>query len=133
MTCSPELAFQGSGLACLAGNGECRLALFRAVRNFLANEIYQFPRLSHQTGCIFTWAILSIESALYSTTSACSGRLFCKKCWSQDWNFKLIFLRIQFSLILTFFPLVLVICLGWYLHLKLSDEFLTLVSFKISR
>ena len=63
----------------LAGNGECRLSLFHAMRNFLANEIYYFSRLSHQTGCIFTWAALSIESAPYSATSACSGRLFCKK------------------------------------------------------
>ena len=33
----------------LAGDGECRLALFHAIRNFLANEIYHFSRLSHQT------------------------------------------------------------------------------------
>ena len=48
-------------------------------------------------------------------------------------NFELIFLRILFSLVATFFPLVLVICLSWYLHLKLSHEFLTLVSFTIWR
>ena len=62
----------------LAGDGECRLALFHTIRNFLANEIYHFSRLSHQTDCIFTWAALSIESAPYSATSACSERLFCK-------------------------------------------------------
>ena len=63
----------------LAGDGECRLALFHTIINFLANEIYHFSRLSHQTGCMFTWAALSIESALYSATHAFSERLFCKK------------------------------------------------------
>ena len=33
----------------LAGDGECRLALLHVIRNFLANEIYHFSRLSHQT------------------------------------------------------------------------------------
>ena len=38
-----------SMLTNLAGHGECRLVLFHAIRNFLANEIYHFSRLSHQT------------------------------------------------------------------------------------
>ena len=38
-----------SVLTKLTGDGECRLAMFLAIRNFLANEIYQFSRLSHQT------------------------------------------------------------------------------------
>ena len=63
----------------LAGDGECRLVLLHAIRNFLANEIYHFSRLSHQTGCIFTLTALSIESAPYSATFACSGKLFAKK------------------------------------------------------
>ena len=33
----------------LPGDGVCRLALFHAVRNFLANETDHFSRLSHQT------------------------------------------------------------------------------------
>ena len=37
-------------------------------------------------------------------------------------NFKLIFLRMQFSLVATFCPLVMVICLSWYLRPKLSHE-----------
>ena len=50
------------------------------------------------------------------------------------WNFKLIFVRMQFSLVATlFFSLVLVICLSWYLHLKLSHDLLTLVSFNVWR
>ena len=116
----------------LAGDGEYRLALFHAIRNFLANEIYHFSRLSHQTGCIFTWAALYIESAPYSPTSTDSGRLFWEKNLKlRFWNFNLIFHRMQFLLVATFFPLVLVICFSSYLHLKLPHEFLTLVSLKI--
>ena len=37
-------------------DGECRLTRFHPIRNFLENEIYHFSRLSHQTGCLFTWA-----------------------------------------------------------------------------
>ena len=33
----------------LSVDGVCRLALFHAIKNFLANEIYHFSRLSHQT------------------------------------------------------------------------------------
>ena len=44
----------------LASDGECRLAPFHAIRNFLANENYHFSRLCHQTGCPFTWAACSI-------------------------------------------------------------------------
>ena len=38
-----------SMLTKLARDGECRLALFHAIRSFLANEMYHFSRLSHQT------------------------------------------------------------------------------------
>ena len=47
------------------------------------------------------------------------------------WNFKIIFLRMQFSFIPTFFSLVLVIRLSSYLHLKLSHDLLALVWFNI--
>ena len=41
--------------------GRCWMqALFHAIRNFLANEIYHFSRLSHLVGCFFTWASCSI-------------------------------------------------------------------------
>ena len=84
--CQRELAFHGSELACLGGDDECRLALFYAIRIFFSNEIFHFSRLSHQTGCIFRWAALSIESAPHSAASACSGRLFYKKCWSYGFE-----------------------------------------------
>ena len=44
----------------LAGDGKYRLTQFHPIRNFLANEIYHFSTLSHQTGCIFTWTARSI-------------------------------------------------------------------------
>ena len=44
----------------MAEVGECRLTWFHWIRNFLANEIYHFSRLFHQTGCLFTWAACSI-------------------------------------------------------------------------
>ena len=59
------LVFYGSGLACLPRS---RLAPFHAIINFLANEMYQFSRLSHQTGYLFTWAACSIQSATYSAS-----------------------------------------------------------------
>ena len=37
----------------LTGAGECRMTRFHPIRNFLANEMYHFSRLSHQTGCLF--------------------------------------------------------------------------------
>ena len=49
-----------STLTKMVWDGECRLAQFHAIKNFLPNEIYHFPRLPHQTGCLFTWAACSI-------------------------------------------------------------------------
>ena len=37
------------------------------------------------------------------------------------WNFKTILFWINFSLVTTFFFLVVVICLSWYLHLKMRS------------
>ena len=48
----------------LAGDGVCRLALFHALKIFLANEIYHFSRLSHQT--IYLGNLLHIISSLFS-------------------------------------------------------------------
>ena len=47
------------------------------------------------------------------------------------YNFKSTFLRISFHWLQYIFCLVLVICLSRYLHLKLSHEFLTFISFNI--
>ena len=47
------------------------------------------------------------------------------------WNFKPIFLRMQFLLIATFFSLVLVISLSWYFHPTVS--YLTLITWHFER
>ena len=100
-----------SMLTKLAGNGECWLAQFHAIRNFLANKI---SRLSHQTGCVFTWA-----AHFYLFQNAILHKILKLGFWILS----PFLLRMQFSLVATFFCLVLVICLSWYLHL--SHEFLT--------
>ena len=116
----------------LAGDGKCRLAVFHAIRYFLANEIYHFSGLSHQTVCIFTWAAFSIELAPYSAPY--SKKAILQKILKLKFqNSKIIFLRMHLSLVATSFPLILVICLSRSLHLKLSREFLTLVLFNIWR
>ena len=78
----------------LVGDGECRLTRFHSIRNFLANDIYHFSRLSHQTGCLFN--LLShfclFQNAILHEMMKLGFR-----------NFKPIFLRMQFSLVATFF------------------------------
>ena len=101
----------------LVGDGECRLTRFHPIRNFLANDIYHFSRLSHQTGCLFN---------LLSQFCLFQNAILHKMLKLGFWNFKPIFLRMQFSLVATFFSLVLVISLSWYLHLTIS--YLTLVT-----
>ena len=39
----------------------------------------------------------------------------------------------HFLLVTIFFSLIVIICLSWYLHLKLFDEVLTIISFNIWR
>ena len=55
------LAFYGTGAACLPSS---RLTPFHVIKNVLANEIYNFSRLSPQTGCLFTWAAFSTYNQL---------------------------------------------------------------------
>ena len=128
----PPLWKWASTLTKLAGDDECRLPLFHAIRNVHTKEIYHFSRLSHQTGCLFNQgSLLHITSSLFSQFCLFQNAILHKMLKLGFWNFNPIFLRIQFSLIATFFPLVLAICLSWYLYLKLSHEFLTFISFNI--
>ena len=117
----------------LAGDGGSMLTWFHPIRNFLANEIYHFSRLSHQTGCLFTWAVYSILSAPYSFTFACSRMLFCKNCWRYGFKILNHFYQNVVFIGCNIFSLVLVISLSWYWHLTLSHEFLTFMSFNIWR
>ena len=105
----------------LAGDSECRLSRFHQIRNFLANEIYHFSRPSHQTGLSFNQSsLLHIISSLFSHFCLFQTAILHKMLKLGFWNFKPIFLRMQFSLVATFFSLVLVISLSWYFHLTIS-------------
>ena len=77
---------------------------------------FTFYRVENQI-CLISWS-----------TFACSRMLFCIKLKLGLWNFMVIFLRMNGCNI--FSPL-LVICFSWNLHLKLSHEFLTFISFNI--
>ena len=80
------------------------------------------PKLSENQNYLISWS-----------TFACSRMLFCIGLKLSFWSFKPTFLRMQFSLVATFFYLLLVICLNWNFNLKLSHEFLTFISFNIWR
>ena len=136
--CPPKLAFHGSGPACLPrwlvmvnvgwhGTDPCdhkfsckwNLSFFKAIP---PNRLHFYLDSSlHRISSLFSYFCLFRKAILQ------------KNLKIRFWNFKLIFLRMQFSLVPTFFSLVLVICLSWYLHLKLSHDLLTLVSFNIWR
>ena len=114
----PGLAFCRSGLACLpslqAGyvprdqKFSCKwvLSSFKAVPP---------NRLSFYQG-----SPLYITSALFSHFCLFQNAILHNMLKLGFWNFKPIFLRMQFSLVGTFFSLVLVISLSWYFHLTFS-------------
>ena len=129
----PGLVFYGTGLAHLpnwlgwliqAGSVLCD------QKFFLQKKFITFPlnRLPFYLG-----SSLHIISSLLSHFYLFQNAILHKMFKLGLWNFKPIFLRMKFSFVETFFSLVLVICLSWYLHLKLSNEFLTFISFNIWR
>ena len=69
---------------------------------------------------------LQIISFLFSHFCLFQNAILHKMVKLGFLSFKSIFLRMQFSLVATFFSLVLVISLSWYLHLTIS--YLTLVT-----
>ena len=83
---------------------------------FFFNEIPKYVqaknRLAHLDWHFVEWASMLTKLAGYDE-------------YKLIQFYKLIFLRIQFSLVATFFFLVLIICLSWYLDLTLPHEFLT--------
>ena len=121
----PGLAFYGSGSACLTSwvgmvnagwlcsmrseiSCKWNLSFFKAVLPkrqyyYLGSPVFRISSLFSYF-CLFRKAIL--QNVLKLRFS----------------NFKHIFLRTQFSLITTFCPLVMVICLSWNLSPKLSHE-----------
>ena len=117
-----------SKLTELAGDGECRLIRFDLIRNFFANKIHHFSRLS-----IYLGNPLHIISSLFCHFHLFQNAILHKLLKWGFWNFNPIFLRMRFSSVETIFSLVFVISSSWYLHLTLSREFLTFISFKIWR
>ena len=116
-----------STLTKLARDVDCRLAWFPAIRNFLANEIFLFRGYPTKQA-----AFLPGQYAPYN--QPCSQSLFlASECYFAE-NVEVRFLKFQglfsqnahFSLVATFFSLVLIISSSWYMHL---NEFLTFISF----
>ena len=89
----------------LAGDSERRLTWFHLIRNFLANKLDHFSRLS------FSLSPLHIISSLFSHFCLFQNAILYKMLKLEFLNFKPFFLRMQFSLVATFFSLVLVISL----------------------
>ena len=129
----PGLVFYGTGLAHLPnwlGMVNSGWLGFMWSEVFLQKKFITFPlnRLPFYLG-----SSLHIISSLLSHFYLLQNAILHKMFKLGLWDFKPIFLRMKFSFVETFFSLVLVICLSWYLHLKLSNEFLTFISFNIWR
>ena len=71
-------------------------------------------------------SLLHIISSLFIHFFLFQNAILHKMLKLGFWNFKPVFLRIQFSLVATFFPLVLVTSLSWYFHHTII--YLTLVT-----
>ena len=127
------LAFYGSGPARLlswlgmvnAGSVPCdkkfpckwNLVFFKAV----PQSRLHFHRAS----------LLNTISSSFSHFCLFQNAILHKMLKLGFWNFKPTFLRMQLSFVVTFFFSGFG-CLSWYLHLKLSHEFLTFISSNIS-
>ena len=132
----PRLAWYGSGIASL-------LSWLKIVNagwlGSLRSEIFLQMKVIIFQGCpIKQAAFLPGQPAPYNQL------LFRHFCLFQNailhkmlklgfWNFRLFFIRVQFSLVAKNFSLVLVISLSWYLLLIQSHEFLTFISFNVWR
>ena len=93
-----------SMLTKLAGYDEYRLARFHPIRNFLANEIYHFQGCPiKQAAFLPAFLPLHVISSLFSHFCLFQNANLRKITKLGFWNFKSIFLRIQFSLVATFF------------------------------
>ena len=100
----------------MAGDDDCRLTCFHAIKKFLANKIYHFSRLHF---CLDSpLLIISSFSSVFQNAILHNFSHFSQ-------NSVFIGCRV--------FSLVLAICFSWYLHLKLSHEFLAFISFNIWR
>ena len=74
---------------------------------------------------------IHVISSLFSHFCLFQNAILHKMLKIGFWIFISIFLKMQFSLVAISSSLVLVVCLTWYLHFKLSHELLTFISFNI--
>ena len=129
----PWLAFYGNGLASWPGWLDMvNAGWIGSIRSkiFFQMELINVPsnRLPFYAG-----SPLHIISSLFIFFCLFQNAILNKMLKLGFWNFRPIFLKMQFSLVATFFSLVLIICLSWYLILTLSHEFLTFILFNIWR
>ena len=96
------------------GDGECRLAWFYPIKNFLAKDICHFSRL------YYLYSPRHKISFLFRNVCMFQNVILDKMLEIGFWKLKPIFPRMQFSLAARFLSLVLVICLSWCLNLKLA-------------
>ena len=99
----------------LAGNGEPRLTRFHPIRNLSFFKAAPSDRLPFYLGIP-----LHVISSLFSHFCLFQNAIFRKLLEPGFWNFKPIFLRMQFSLVAKKFSVVLVISFRWYFHLTVS-------------
>ena len=118
-----------------ASNGECRLMLNADWGWWMqADLVPSDQKFSCKWNLSFFKAVPSnrlsfyLGSPLHIISHFCliQSAIFYKLLKLGFWNCKPIFLRMQFSLVATFFSLVLIISLSWYFHLPSSC--LTLVT-----
>ena len=123
-----------SGLACLPSwLGMMNTGWLGSIQSdiFLQMKFIIFKAVPSNRLPFYLGSLLHVISSLFSHFCLFQNAVLHKMLKLGFWTFNSIFLRIQFSLVTTFFSLVLVICLSWYLHLTLSHEFLTFISFNI--
>ena len=114
----PGLAFYGSGLACLLN----WLGMINA--GWLGSMQSQiFEAVPPNRLLFYLDRPLHVISSLFSHICLFQNVILHKMLKLGFWNFKPIFFRMQFSLVAKLFSLVLVTCLNWCLHLKLSHKF----------
>ena len=107
----------------LAGDGEWRLPRFNLIRRFCKWNFSFFKDASSSRLSFYLASPFHIISSLFSHFFLFQNAIFNANGFEI---LGLFFLRMQFSLVATFFSLVLLISLSWYFHLTIS--YLTLVS-----
>ena len=120
-----RLGFYVSGLASLPSwHRMMNAGSFGSIRS----EIFSQMKFIIFLGCLsfYLGSPVHIISSFFSHFCLFQNAILHKMLKLGFWNVKLIFLRTQFSLVATFFSLVLLVSLRWYFHLTIS--YLTLAT-----